>query len=53
MVGGEVDAGREHKLAKAGPAASETHGEAESAAEEVLNDIHGWEVHQAKAETSE
>ena len=53
MVSCEVEEGREDKLTKAGSATGETHGKAESTAEEVLNDVHGGEVHQAKAEASE
>ena len=30
-----------------------THGKAESTAEEVVNDVHGRQVHQAKAEAGE
>ena len=53
MVSSEVKEGREDNLAKAGSATGETHGKAEPTAEEVLNDVHGGEVHQAKAEASE
>ena len=43
----------EHELSKARPAAGKTHGKAKAAAEEVLDDVHGRQVHQAKPKTSE
>ena len=42
-----------HELSKARPAAGKTHGKAKAAAEEVLDDVHGRQVHQAKPKTSE
>ena len=49
----KVEERREDKLTKAGSAAGKTHGKAESTAEEVLNDVHGRQVHQPKAKASE
>ena len=43
----------EHELSKARPAAGKTHGKAKAAAEEVLDDVHGRQVHQAKPKTCE
>ena len=53
MFGCKVDQGCEHKLAKSRSTAGKTHGKAEPATEEVLDNIHGWQVHQAKAQASE
>ena len=53
MVGCKVEQGREDKLAKTGTTAGKTHRKPKSTAEEVLNDVHGRQVHQAKAQASE
>ena len=53
MFGCEVEQGCEDKLTKARSTAGKTHCKAKPTAEEVLNDVHGWEVHQAKAQASE
>ena len=53
MVSCKMEEGCEDKLTKARSTAGKTHCKAESTAEEVLNDVHGWEVHQPKAQASE
>ena len=53
MFSCKVEQGRKNKLTKAGSAAGKTHCKPKSTAEEVLNDVHGRQVHQAKAQASE
>ena len=53
MLDGKVEKGGNHKLAEPGSAAGETHSKAETTGEEVLDDVHCGEVHEAKAEAGE
>ena len=48
-----MEEGGNHKLAEPGSAAGETHGKAETTGEEMLDDVHCGEVHEAKAEAGE
>ena len=53
MVGCQAEQRCEHRRANARSAAGKTHGKAKPVTEEVLDNIHGWQVHQAKAQASE